>query len=203
VTAGRPAPKVAALVLAAGRSTRMGSNKLAATLRGKPLLLHVVDAALASQAAPVLVVTGHEPDKVVASLAGREVNLVANPHFAQGLSTSLKAGLEALPTEVAGVAVLLGDMPEVGAPVIDALIAAFAANPAVDAVVPVYQGQRGNPVLLGRRLFEAATRLEGDAGARRLLDGAGVLALPVADAAVLRDIDTPEALAAVRGTGEP
>jgi molybdenum cofactor cytidylyltransferase len=190
---------VAALVLAAGRSTRMGSNKLAAPLRGRPMLQHVVDAALASRARPVLVVTGHEPDKVAASLVGRAVTLVANPHFAQGLSTSLKAGLLALPDAAAGAVVLLGDMPEVGAPVIDALIAAFTANPAVNAVVPMHQGQRGNPVLLGRHLFEAAMRLDGDAGARRLLDGEGVLALPVADAAVLRDIDTPEALAALRG----
>lgn len=192
-------PAVAAIVLAAGRSTRMGSNKLAETLHGKSLLQHVVDAALASRAAPVLVVTGHEPDKVAAALAGRDVTLVANPHFAQGLSTSLKAGLVALPQSVAGAVVLLGDMPEIGAPVIDALIDAFTADPTLNAVVPTHLGQRGNPVLLGRHLFDAAMRLEGDAGARRLLDGEGVLALPVADAAVLRDIDTPEALAALRG----
>ncbi len=201
----RPQPRqpkdeanVAALVLAAGRGTRMGGNKMNEMLAGKPLLLHAVDAALGSKARPVIVVTGHQPEKVKLALVGRNVTLVHNPHFAEGLSTSLKAGLAAIPAAVAGAVVLLGDMPHVTPVVIDDLRQEMAKRPEAAAIVPVVDGQRGNPVLLGRRLFAAALDLHGDTGARKLLGGPDVVELPVEDEGVLLDIDTPDALAAVR-----
>ena len=193
--------EVAALVLAAGRASRYRAaggaepTKLVALYRGEPLVRWAVEAALASQARPVLVVTGHARAEVEAALAGFSVRFVHNPDFADGLSTSLRAGLAALSDEVAGAVVLLGDMPEASATVIDALIASFAAAPDAQAAVPVWEGQRGNPALLGRALFAAAAKLTGDEGARRLLEAARLVNVPVSERGVGRDVDTPGDLA--------
>jgi molybdenum cofactor cytidylyltransferase len=194
-------PQVSAVVLAAGRSTRMGSNKLLATVQAKPILRHVVEAALASGAEPLFVVTGHEADRLTRVLAGLPITAVHNPHYADGLSTSLKTGLGAVPDTSAGALILLGDMPNVTADIINRLLAAFAANPTAAAVVPTVAGQRGNPVLIGRNLFSAVSGLSGDVGARRLLDLAGeaVIEVPIDDPAVLLDVDTPAALEAMSG----
>jgi molybdenum cofactor cytidylyltransferase len=191
---------IAAIILAAGRSTRMGSNKLLEELDGKALVRHVADAALGSIARSVWVVTGHEGESVRARLDGLGVRFVHNPDLALGLSTSLKAGVMALPAEAKGVVVLLGDMPRVTSEVINSVIQAFEAQPQAIAAVPVYQGEWGNPVLLSRSLFGAVAALQGDAGARKLLNGrAGeVLEVPVSNDAVLIDLDTPEALARAR-----
>ena len=191
---------IAAIILAAGRSTRMGSNKLLEELDGKALVRHVADAALGSIARSVWVVTGHEGESVRARLDGLGIRFVHNPDFALGLSTSLKAGVMALPAEAKGVVVLLGDMPRVTSEVINSVIQAFEAQPRAIAAVPVYQGEWGNPVLLSRSLFGAVAALQGDAGARKLLNGrAGeVLEVPVSNDAVLIDLDTPEALARAR-----
>lgn len=200
---GEAAP-VAGLVLAAGRSTRMGTgNKLLQQVRGKPLVRHAVEAQLASRSAPVIVVTGHQQDEVRAALAGLDVVFVHNPAFAEGLSSSLRAGLAALPGAVPGVVVSLGDMPNVTAGVIDRLAQAFADRPDSLAVAPTLLGQRGNPVLLSRALFAEVAKLEGDQGARRLLDAAGDAVEEVAldDPAIALDVDTPEALRALTGQG--
>jgi molybdenum cofactor cytidylyltransferase len=191
---------IAAIILAAGRSTRMGSIKLLEELDGKALVRHVADAALGSIARSVWVVTGHEGESVRARLDGLGIRFVHNPDFALGLSTSLKAGVMALPAEAKGVVVLLGDMPRVTSEVINFVIQAFEAQPQAIAAVPVYQGEWGNPVLLSRSLFGAVAALQGDAGARKLLNGrAGeVLEVPVSNDAVLIDLDTPEALARAR-----
>jgi molybdenum cofactor cytidylyltransferase len=190
------AAPVAGIVLAAGRSTRMGErNKLLLELRGQPLVRHAVMAQLGAKAGPVVVVTGHEKDQVEAALAGLDVAFVHNPDFASGLAGSLKAGLAALPSEAPGVVVSLGDMPNVTAQVIDRLAEALADRPDALAVVPTLLGQRGNPVLLSRALFAAVAGLSGDQGARRLLDDAGdaVVEVPLDDPAIASDVDTPEA----------
>jgi len=191
---------VAAILLAAGRSTRMGANKLLEHLNGKPLVRQVAEAALASEAHPVIVVTGHQQEQVKAALEGLDLVFIHNADFADGLSTSLKAGVAALSAEVTAVIVLLGDMPLVTSEAMNAVIMAFEATPEKIAAVPVYKGEWGNPVLLSRVLFGEVARLQGDAGARKLLQGrAGeVLEVPIASDAVLIDLDTPEALAKVR-----
>ncbi|MBN8956910.1 MAG: molybdopterin-binding/glycosyltransferase family 2 protein, partial [Rhizobiales bacterium] len=138
---------VAALVLAAGRSTRMGGpNKLLAELGGRPLVRIAAEAALASQARPVVVVTGHQRERIEAALEGLPVRFVHNPDFADGLSTSLKAGINALPDDIGGAVVCLGDMPQVSGALIDRL--AQALNPESGALiaVPTFEGKRGNPV---------------------------------------------------------
>ena len=196
---------VAAVVLAAGRSTRMGGpNKLVAEIGGKPLVRIAVEEALASKAKPVIVVTGHQREQVEAALAGLPVRLIHNPDFAQGLGTSVKTGIAAVPAEVDGAVICLGDMPQVDAALIDRLIAAFDPEKGALAVVPTVDGERGNPVLWSRRFFPDLMTIEGDVGARRLIGryGEAVVEVPVSGKAAFTDVDTPEALAGVKAEVE-
>jgi molybdenum cofactor cytidylyltransferase len=188
---------IAAVVLAAGRSTRMGGpNKLVAELGGKPLVRRVTEEVLSSRARPVIVVTGHQRERVEAALDGLPLKKVHNPSFAEGLSTSLKAGLAALPADVDGAIVCLGDMPQVSADLIDRLIGAFDPERAALIVVPTFEGKRGNPVLWSRRFFHELGALEGDVGARHLIGQFpdAVTEVPVTGQGAFFDIDTPEAL---------
>jgi molybdenum cofactor cytidylyltransferase len=192
---------VAALVLAAGRSSRMGGpNKLLAEIGGRPLVRIAVEEALGSRARPIFVVTGHQRERVEAALKGPPVTLVHNPHFADGLGTSLKAGIAALPAEADGVIVCLGDMPQVDAALIDRLIAAFDPDHGALVVMPTIDGKRGNPVVWARRFFPDLMAVEGDVGARHLIGryAEAVAEVPVAGNAALTDIDTPEAFEAVK-----
>lgn len=193
--------EIAAIILAAGRSSRFDAGpdetKLTAPLLGKPVVRHVAEAALASRAHPILVVTGHAAAKVEAALAGLSLSLIANPNYPSGLSSSLKTGVAALPETAAGVLVLLADMPRVSSAIIDRLIQAFETAPQPPlAVTPTRAGARGNPVLIGRRLFAAVSHLDGDRGARVLIEaaGKGVVECPIDDEAIEVDIDTKDAL---------
>jgi molybdenum cofactor cytidylyltransferase len=193
--------RIAAVVLAAGRSTRMGgSNKLVAEISGKPLVRIAAEQALASNAKPVIVVTGHERERVEAALKGLPIRLVHNPNFASGLGSSVRAGIAAVPAEADGAIVCLSDMPQVDAALIDRLIAAFDPEKGALVVVPTIAGQRGNPVLWSRRFFSDLAAIEGDVGARHVIAryGEAVLELAVTGKAALVDIDTPEALSGVR-----
>jgi molybdenum cofactor cytidylyltransferase len=192
--------RIAAIVLAAGRSTRMGGpNKLLAEVGGKPLARIAAEEALASRADPVIVVTGHQRERVEQALAGLKVRFVHNPDFADGLSTSLKAGIAAVPADADGAIVCLGDMPQVRAALIDRMIAAFDPARGALVVVPTIEGKRGNPVLWSRRFFPELATLDGDVGARHLIATYGEALTEVpADAAALIDIDTPEALSALK-----
>ncbi len=194
-------PQVAAVVLAAGRGTRMGGGKMTALFRGEALVRHAHKAALASGAGPLVTVLGHDATHVSVALAGLDTRMVMNEAYATGLASSLKAGIAAVPDTAAGALILLGDMPNVTPEIINRMLAAFSGAPYAKAVVPTVQGQRGNPVLIGRRMFDAVMALEGDIGARKLVDTAGedVVEVPIDDAAVLVDVDTPEALHALAG----
>jgi molybdenum cofactor cytidylyltransferase len=196
-----PAQSIAAIVLAAGRSTRMGgANKLVAEIGGKPLVRIAAEQALASRARPVIVVTGHQRERVEAALAGLPVKLVHNPDFAEGLGTSVRAGIAAVPASADGAVVCLGDMPQVDAELINRLIAALAPDQGALAVIPTLNGKRGNPVLWSRRFFPDLMALEGDVGARNLIGryGEAVIEVPVTGKAALTDVDTQEALAGVK-----
>ena len=193
--------RVAAIVLAAGRSTRMGGpNKLLADIGRKPLVRIAVEQALASRARPVVVVTGHQRGEVEAALKGLSVTFAHNPDYAQGLSGSLKAGIAALPAEADGAIVCLGDMPQVDAALIDKLIAGFDPEKGALVVVPTIAGKRGNPVVWSRRFFADLSHLEGDVGARHLIGSypEAVVEVPVTGSAAFIDVDTPDALRAVR-----
>jgi molybdenum cofactor cytidylyltransferase len=192
------APRIAAVVLAAGRSTRMGpSNKMLADIAGQPMVRRVAETALASKATAVLVVTGHMAPEVSSALAGLDVTLVANPDFATGLASSLKAGIMALPPSCDGAFILLGDMPQIAPEHLDTLMAAFAADA---IVVPVHKDRQGNPVLWPARFFPELLGLDGDAGAKRLIaaHAASVRDVDLGTDAIFADIDTPEALTALR-----
>lgn len=194
-------PRLAALVLAAGRSTRMGAeNKLLAELDGKALVRHVAEAAAGCGAEPVVVITGHDADAVEAQLAGLPIQFVRNPDYAEGMSTSLRLGVGALPTGLDGAIVLLGDMPLVSASLLRRLVAAFDAEPGGIAAVPLHEGEWGNPVILAAALFPEIGTLQGDAGARKLLvlHADRVIEVPVSDPAVAVDVDTPEVLQGLR-----
>ncbi|MFZ2069680.1 MAG: molybdopterin-binding/glycosyltransferase family 2 protein [Xanthobacteraceae bacterium] len=192
---------MAALVLAAGRSSRMGGpNKLLEKIAGRPLVRIVAEAALGSRARPVIVVTGHQRERVEAALAGLPVKFVHNPAFADGLGTSLRTGIGALPAEADGAIVCLGDMPRVDAALIDRLLGAFDPDKGALVVVPTVEGKRGNPVVWSRRFFPDLMAVEGDVGARYLIGhyAEAVTEVSLAGTAALTDVDTPEALAAVK-----
>ena len=192
---------IAALVLAAGQGRRMGGpHKLLATIDGRPLVRHVADAALASKAAGVTVVTGHMADGVRAALSGLPVNFVDNPEFAEGLSTSLRSGIASLAEDVDGAIVLLADMPLISSAMIDRLIAAFDPESGSLIVVPTVEGKRGNPVVWSRRFFHDLMTVHGDTGGRHIIgDNPDAVVEVELGAAVGLDIDTPEALTAVGG----
>jgi molybdenum cofactor cytidylyltransferase len=198
--------RIAAVVLAAGRSSRFRAaggaeeTKLVAKIDGRPIVRRVVEAALASRARPVIVVLGHARSAVEAALAGSPSTIAFNPDFETGIASSLRIGLAATPADADGAVILLGDMPNVAPSLIDDLIGAFEARPNVRAVAPIREGRRGNPVLIGRALFEQAMQLVGDEGARRLLvaldRGAVIDTASAAD--VSFDVDTPDDLALAR-----
>jgi molybdenum cofactor cytidylyltransferase len=193
--------KIAGLILAAGEGRRMGGpNKLLATVGGKPLVRIAAEAAAKSDVSSVTVVTGHRARDVETALAGLDVRFVHNVDYAQGLSTSLRAGIESLPDDVDGAIVLLADMPGIEAGLIARLIDAFDPDQGVFLVVPTYEGKRGNPVVWSSRFFPALAAVQGDTGGRHLIgENAESVAEVELGPAVALDVDTPQALAAIGG----
>lgn len=199
-------PAVGAVLLAAGRASRMGESaghKLLAQFDGEPLVRRMATVALGSKAAQTAVVTGHRADDVAAALAGLDVDVVDNPAYGSGMASSLKAGLGALNGKLAGALVLLGDMPALTSEHLDRLIAAFGAAGG-GAIVRACDGERrGNPVILPRAAFDDAMALSGDVGARTLVESGiwPVRDIDIGPAARL-DVDTPEAVRGAGGTTE-
>jgi molybdenum cofactor cytidylyltransferase len=199
------APRIGAVVLAAGQARRMGSNKLLMDVGGQPMVTLVLDQVRAAQVGPIVVVTGHEAEKVRAALSGRPVTFVHNPDYATGLSTSLAAGVAALPADIDGAVVCLGDMPRVTTRHIDRLIAAFNPLEGRAIVAPTVDGKRGNPVLWAKEFFAEMRHVAGDTGAKHLIgEHADQLCeVPIEDYGVLLDVDTPAALAEARKAAAP
>jgi molybdenum cofactor cytidylyltransferase len=197
-------PRIAAVVLAAGQSSRMGTNKLAEELDGKPVLRHVVDTILAARVENVVVVLGHQAEEMRALLASGDVECVVNERYRKGLSTSLKAGIAALPEDIEGAMIFLGDMPDIDASLIARLIGAFDPARMRAIVVPQRGGRQGNPVLWGRAFFPTLLeKTHGDAGAKHLIRryAEWVAEVAVDDEAIFTDLDTAEALDARRQHG--
>jgi molybdenum cofactor cytidylyltransferase len=194
-------PKVAAIVLAAGRSTRMGAgNKLVADIAGKPMVRRVTETALGSRARPVIVVIGHQAAELSGVLGDLNITLVHNGAYAGGLSTSLKAGLRAVPRDCQAALVLLGDMPAIMPDDIDRIVACFALESGAPIIVPTHAGKHGNPVLWPVRYFPEMLQLDGDVGAKSLLGAHAdaIKEVELATAAIFADVDTPDALALAR-----
>jgi molybdenum cofactor cytidylyltransferase len=201
-----PGPRIAALLLAAGQSRRMGGpNKLLAEIDGRPMVARVAKRLLSSHARPIVAVLGNQADSVDAALGKLPVERVRNPAFAEGLSTSLKRGLQALPRDCDGVIVCLGDMPLVTGRDLDRLVAAFNPLEGRAIIVPIRRGKRGNPVLWARRFFGEMAELAGDVGAKHLIGEHAELVYEVEmdTDGVLVDVDTPGALAALRDMVKP
>lgn len=193
-------PHVAAIVLAAGASSRMAPRHklLVEGPDGRTMVARVVDNILASKVRPILVVIGHRASEIRAALAGRDVRFVQAEHHAMGLAESLKAGLAALPEESVASLICLGDMPLVCGAAIDRIIAAYDPDEGRRIVVPTHDGVLGNPVLWDRAYIPDMMALTGDSGARSLLKRhmEAVAEVEMPDDAVLRDFDTPESLLA-------
>jgi len=205
--AGRPQPRedavprqdsvFAAVVLAAGSSSRMGQdNKLLAEIDGVPMLHKVLDAVTASGVRHCVVVTGFEAERVAQSVGHYQADVVHNAEHARGLSTSLRTGLTSLPDEVDAAVIVLGDMPDIDARLFDQLMQGFDPQQGREICVPVYNGKRGNPVLWSKRFFADLCAVQGDIGGRHLLGEFDdwVHECVVSDESIHRDIDTPEQL---------
>jgi molybdenum cofactor cytidylyltransferase len=204
--AGSPiGPRIAALLLAAGKSSRMGTNKMLEEIDGRPMVVRTAQRLLSSRARPIVGVLGNMADAVDDALGRLPVERVRNPDFADGLSTSLKRGLAALPADIDGVIVCLGDMPLIAGRDLDRLIAAFNPLEGRAIVVPTRRGKRGNPILWSRQFFAEMMALSGDSGARKLIDEHAdlVAEIEMDSDSVLIDIDTPQALAELRERTKP
>lgn len=194
------APRIAGIVLAAGQSRRMGSvNKLLVEVDGDTMVNRAVNNARAAGLDPLIVVTGHERDEVRAALSREPVRFVHNPLYADGLSTSLAAGVRELPQTADAVVVCLADMPLLTPRVIQKLTSAFDPLEGRAICVPTWQGKRGNPILWDARFASEMLEVSGDVGARHLLGvhEAEVCEVAMDDAAVLADVDSPADLEAL------
>ena len=187
---------IAAIVPAAGMSTRMGRNKLLLAFKGKPLIAQAVDTLLESEVDEVVVVIGHEADKVKAELQGRRVTIVENPNYGQGMSTSIRVGLGAVSSDARAIMIYLADQPLLEPEDVNRLIRAFAEarehNKSI--VVPFFRGQRGNPVILDASYKEAILDVVGEAGCKRVIkrNPDKVLVVEMETDHVVRDVDRIE-----------
>ena len=183
---------ISAVVLAAGLSTRMGEPKLLRPVRGRAILQRVLDALRRTDLDEVVVVLGAESEKVRREVKFEGEKVVLNRAFADGMSTSLKLGLKSVNRLSEAVVVALGDQPFLSPSTVDRMVEAYLERrPPI--VVPVVGGVRGNPVLFAKSVFPDVMKIEGDVGAKSVVEGYGdrVLELSVQDSGVLFDIDTP------------
>ncbi|EFO32839.1 4-diphosphocytidyl-2C-methyl-D-erythritol synthase [Roseibium sp. TrichSKD4] len=194
------APRIGAVVLAAGKSSRMGAaNKLLVHLDGKPVLTHVLDAAQAAKFDEIVVVTGHMREDVADLVGNTPVQLAHNPHFSDGMASSIKTGVTALSDDLDGIIILLGDMPNISEDHLNEMRSAFQKS-GQQIVVATANGKRGNPVLWHKRFFDDLKKLTGDIGARHLIAEHidTVHEVEIGSSARI-DLDTPEALLAAGG----
>lgn len=190
---GDTAEGIYAVILAAGSSSRLGRPKQLLMLGDRPVLAHTLANAFAAALDGVIVVLGHAADTLLAQIDFGPAMIIINDRFAEGQSTSLHAGIAALPVDTAAALFILGDQPLIGPAVHDALVAAYRRTVA-PIVQPSYDGQRGNPVLIARTLFPELLEVTGDQGARSVIraHAAEVLAVPIPGPTPTDDLDTEE-----------
>ncbi len=182
---------IAGVVLAGGESSRFGEPKQLLEWYGKPLVRHVADLAIEGGLNPVVVVTGADHDLVSGALSNSQIEVACNPGWASGQSSSVRAGIEALPETVGGVVFMLVDQPLIPTALIQRILQQHHRNPA-EIITPEVDGKPGNPVLFDRRVFEDLAHLEGDVGGRALFDKYTVRRIAWEDKRTQEDIDTPE-----------
>ena len=195
-------PPVAAVILAAGGSSRMGEPKQLLTIAGKPMVRRVTETVCAAGLEQVVVVVGAHAERVEEALQGLPVRVVPNRRWAEGMSTSLAIGLGALHPDVQAALVVLADQPELTVELLRSLTARYQTTGA-PIVAPFYRGQRGNPVLFDRGLFAELRAVEGDKGGRALLTRYrnSLERVAVDDPAVLIDVDTRQDYQALHTEG--
>jgi molybdenum cofactor cytidylyltransferase len=184
---------IAALVLAAGRSRRMGVQKLLLPLGGQPVIARIVDKVLRSPVDKVLVVVRQGDESVARALGGRKVRFVANPHAEGEMLSSVRCGLLAVPAEADGVLIVLGDQPGISREVVAELVRTFQAG-SRGIVVPTCGGQRGHPLLVATRYRDEILSRYDDTGLRGLLRAypEDVWEVEVSTPKIFDDMDTPE-----------
>ena len=199
----------AAIILAAGSSSRMGGghHKLLLPLDDRPVIAHVIDASLASQAHPIIVVLGYQSDEVRSKIKDynqNHITLVENARYQQGMSSSLRIGIRTLLTndykkkrvsyKADSALIVLGDQPLITPQIIDTLISAYRTS-GMPIVAPLYKGKRGSPVLFDKSLFSELIEVTGDEGGRTVLERHrhGVELIEIGDALANYDVDTWEA----------
>jgi molybdenum cofactor cytidylyltransferase len=193
---------VSAVVLAAGTSTRMGTVKQLLRLDGRPLLQHVLDNVRASAVKEIIVVLGASADAILREIDARDVRVVVNENYQQGMGTSLKTGLSAVDSQAGAAIIVLADQPFVKPATLDRLTTEHHLSKA-QIVIPTYRGFRGNPVLLDRSVFPEVMTLNGDMGCRAIFGAhlEGIVKLPVDDVGILLDIDRQGDFEALRHAG--
>lgn len=184
---------ICAVVLGAGLSSRMGTQKLLLPFGGKTVIAHIVDQLLASSVDRVLVVVGHEGRKVGNELSGRNVMIVENPDYESGMLSSVRCGLSHLPANCSAILVALGDQPSITSQLVDKMLQAFTAAEK-RILVPLYNGRRGHPLLFSTFYRDEVLTSFDDVGLRGLLHihPEDVFELNVSSSAVLSDMDCPE-----------
>lgn len=182
---------IAGIVLAAGGATRFGKDKILETWQGEPLVRHVAQTALKAGLSPVVVVLGAVVDAAVIALSDLPVQVVINPDWANGQSTSLSAGLRSLPNQIGAALFLLADQPQIPVKLIEDLVA-LRRNTLAAVVMPRVKGRRANPVLFDRVAFDDLLNIKGDTGGRAIMERYPVAWLDWDDESILLDVDTPE-----------
>ncbi len=190
-------PKIGAILLAAGLSRRAGDiNKLTARLEGTAIVRRCLITLVSIDADPLIVVTGHQPDLIEQALEGLPARFIHNPDFAEGMASSLVAGIQALPASTDAVLIALGDMPHVKPATYKSLINEYKPDKGQEICVPTFQGIAGNPVLFGRRFFADLAGLSGDVGGKPVIRAHPeyVKQVPVDDPGIQMDYDTVQGL---------
>ncbi len=183
---------VSAILLAAGKSSRMGKLKQLMPLGNSTILEQTLDNLLGSKAAEVIVVLGYKAEEVTKRLSGRPVKVVVNPLYRKGMSTSIAAGLKFVDSQAQAVMLVLGDQPYIDSPTINRLIDAFGSDKKGIAI-PTHRGQRGHPLIFNKNYQKQLYSLSGDIGGREIIKEHpdDVLEVPVDCEGIVIDIDTP------------
>ena len=184
---------IAAIVLAAGESRRMGQQKLLLPYAGRSVIEHIVEQLLASEVSQTIVVTGHDADGVKMVLAAKPLTVVENTRYKEGMLTSIRRGLQEVHPEAEAFMVVLGDQPSVSSTLINILVRGYREG-GKDIVIPLYDDDTGHPIIISMRYREEVMTRFDDTGLRGLIYGnpERVYRLPVSMPEVLRDMDTPE-----------
>lgn len=184
---------ICAIILAAGESRRMGTPKLLLPFAGTTVIGHVVDQVLRSRVDQTFVVVGHEADHIATELSGRPISIAINSQYREGMFTSVRCGIRALPRQCDAIMLLLGDQPRITSGLIDEMTRAFPTAGKI-ILVPVYQGRRGHPILFSARYREEILTHYDDVGLRGLLlaHSDEILEFPVSFSAATSDMDNPE-----------